>query len=139
MAPLATRNDQPIQNMGGEKENEIEEKEILYVDEPKGDKPIDLGSNNKKKDGKKKRRIKKIIDYDSDASSSPREDEDSSSKKKMVNENYSFDYYCMPYNSNAHLLSIPLGNPLTFMEKIILSGVIKCVVIYSLFILVSGK
>jgi DNA integrity scanning protein DisA with diadenylate cyclase activity len=32
-----------------------------------------------------------------------------------------------------------LGNPLTLMEKIILSGVIKCVVIYSLSILASGK
>jgi hypothetical protein len=27
------------------------EKETLYVDEPKGDKPTDSGSNNKKKDG----------------------------------------------------------------------------------------
>jgi hypothetical protein len=31
------------------------EKETLYVDEPKGDKPTDSGSNNKRKDGKKKR------------------------------------------------------------------------------------
>jgi hypothetical protein len=37
------------------------EKETLYVDEPKGYKPTDSGSNNKKKDGKKKRCIKKII------------------------------------------------------------------------------
>ena len=92
------------------------EKEPLYVDEPKGDKPTDSGSNNKRKDGKKKMRIKKIIYYDSDASSSARDDddEDSLSKKKMVNQNYSFDYSCMPYNSNAHLLSIPLGKPLHF-------------------------
>jgi hypothetical protein len=86
----------------------------LYVDEPKGDKPTDSGSNNKKKGGKKKRRIKKIIFYDSDgSSSSPRDDdnEDSLSKKKMVNQNYSFDYSRMPYKSNAHLLSIPLGKP----------------------------
>jgi hypothetical protein len=88
------------------------EKETLYVDEPKGDKPTDSGSNNKKKDGKKKRRIKKIIYYDIDAfSSSPRDDDDSSPKKKTVNQNYSFDYSRMPYNSNAHLLSIPLGKP----------------------------
>jgi hypothetical protein len=90
------------------------EKETLYVDEPKGDKPIDLGSSHKKRDGKKKRRIKKIIYYDNDASSSaPRDDddEDSSSKKKMVNQNYSFDYSRIPYNSNAHLLSIPVGKP----------------------------
>jgi hypothetical protein len=39
------------------------------------------------------------------------DDDDSSSKKKTVNQNYSFDYSRMPYNSNAHLLSIPLGKP----------------------------
>jgi hypothetical protein len=89
------------------------EKEILYVDEPKGDKLTDLGSSHKKRDGKKKRRIKKIIYYNSDASSSPRDDndEDSSSKKKTVNQNYSCDYSHIPYNSNAHLLFIPLGKP----------------------------
>jgi hypothetical protein len=69
--------------------------------------------NHKKRDGKKKRRIKKIIYYDSDASSSsPRDDDDDdSSKKKPVNQNYSFDYSRIPFNSNAHLLSIPLGKP----------------------------
>jgi hypothetical protein len=81
------------------------EKETLYVDEPKGDKPTDSGSNNKKKDGKKKRCIKNIIYYNSD------DGKDSSSKKKMVNQNYSFDYSRMSYNSIAHLLSIPLGKP----------------------------
>jgi hypothetical protein len=89
------------------------EKETLYIDEPKGDKPTDSGSSHKK-DGKKKKRIKKIIYHDSDASSSsPRDDndEDSSSIKKTVNQNYSFDYSRIPYNLNAHLLSIPLGKP----------------------------
>jgi hypothetical protein len=93
------------------------EKETLYVDEPKGDKPTDSGSNNKGNDGKKKRRIKTIIYYDSDASSSSSrddDDEDSSSKKKTVNQNYSFDYSRIPYNSNVHLLSIPLGKPPRF-------------------------
>jgi hypothetical protein len=46
------------------------EKEILNIDKPKGDKIIDLGSNKKRKDRKKKRRIKDIIYYDSDTSSS---------------------------------------------------------------------
>jgi hypothetical protein len=80
------------------------EKETQYVDEPKGDKPTDSGLSHKKKDGKKKRRIKKIIYYDSDASSSsPRDnDDDSSTKKKKINQNYSFDYSRMLYNSNAH-------------------------------------
>jgi hypothetical protein len=94
--------------------NDKDQEETLYVDEPKGDKPTDSGSNNKRTDGNKKRRIKKIIYYDNDASSSsPRDDdaEDSSSKKKTINQNYSFDYSRIPYNSNAHLLSILLGKP----------------------------
>jgi hypothetical protein len=116
------------------------EKENLYVDEPKGDKPTDSGLSHKKKDGKKKRRIKKIIYYDSDASSSsPRDNDDSSTKKKPVNQNYSLDYYCMPYNSNAHLLSIPLGKPPTLMEMITLFRAIKCVAIYFISILAFGK
>jgi hypothetical protein len=89
------------------------EKESL-LNEPREDKPTNLGSSHKKRDMKKKRCIKKIIYYDSDASSSsPRDDDDkdSSSKKKTVNQNYSFDYSHIPYNSNAHLLPIPLGKP----------------------------
>jgi hypothetical protein len=92
----------------------VNDKEESLFKEPRDDKPTDSGSSHKKRDGKKKRRIKKIIYYDSDASSSsPRDDDDddSSSKKKTVNQNYSFDYSRIPYNSNAHLLSIPLGKP----------------------------
>jgi hypothetical protein len=85
------------------------EKESIF-NEPRDDKPTDSGSGHKKKDGKKKRRIKKIFYYDSDeSSSSPRDDDDE--KKKPVNSNYSFDYSRIPFNSNAHLLSIPLGKP----------------------------
>jgi hypothetical protein len=89
------------------------EKETLNIDEPKGDKPTDSCSNSKRKD-RKKRRIKKIIYYDSDtSSSSPKDDDDDDSftKKKMMNQNYSFEYSQIPYNYNAHLLSIPLGKP----------------------------
>jgi hypothetical protein len=69
-----------------------------------------FGSSHKKKYGKKKRRIKKIVYYDSDeSSSSPRDDDDE--KKKPVNSKFSFDYSRIPLNSNAHLLSIPLGKP----------------------------
>jgi hypothetical protein len=90
-----------------------EEKEISSSKTPKGGETV--GSRSRKKDGKKKR-IKRIIYYDSDASSySPREDADSSSiKKKMVKQNYSkssFNYSRVPYNLNAHLLSIPLCKP----------------------------
>jgi hypothetical protein len=82
-----------------------------FLNEPRDDKPIDSGSIHKKKDGKKKRRIKKIIYYDSDESSSSPRDNDDDEKKKPVNSNFLFDYSCIPYNSNAHLLSIPLGKP----------------------------
>jgi hypothetical protein len=91
----------------------INDKEESLFNEPRDDKPADSGSSHKKRARKKKRRIKKIIYYDSDtSSSSPRnDDDDSSSKKKTVNQNYSFDYSRIPYNSNAHLLSIPFGKP----------------------------
>jgi hypothetical protein len=83
-----------------------------FLNEPRDDKLTNPGSSHKKKDGKKKRRIKKIIYYDSDesSSSSPRDD-DYDEKKKPVNSNFSFDYSRIPYNSNAHLLSITLGKP----------------------------
>jgi hypothetical protein len=87
------------------------EKESIF-NEPRDDKPTDSGSSQKKKDGKKKRRIKKIIYYDSDtSSSSPHDKDNDSSKRKTINQNYSFDYSRIPFNSNAHLLSIPLGKP----------------------------
>jgi hypothetical protein len=94
----------------------INDKKESLLNEPREDKPTDSDSIHKKRDRKKKRRIKKIIYYDSDASSSsPRDDDNnSSSKKKTVNQNYSFDYSRFPYNSNAHLLSIPLGKPQHF-------------------------
>jgi hypothetical protein len=86
------------------------EKESIF-NEPRDDKATDSGSSHKKKDGKKKRRIKKIVYYDSDESSSSQRDDDYDEKKKPVNSNFSFDYSRILFNSNAHLLSIPLGKP----------------------------
>jgi hypothetical protein len=85
------------------------EKESIF-NEPRDDKPTDSGSSHKKKDGKK-RRIKKIVYYNSDESSSSPRDDDYDEKKKPDNSNFLFDYSRIPYNSNAHLLSIPLGKP----------------------------
>jgi hypothetical protein len=114
------------------------EKESIF-NEPRDDKPTDSGSSQKKRDEKKKRRIKKIIYYDSDASSSsPHDDDDDSSKKKTVNQNYSFDYSRIPFNSNAHLLSIPLGKP-PYFDGEDYSFWSHKVVIYFLSILVSGR
>jgi hypothetical protein len=89
----------------------VNDKEESIFNEPRDDKPTDSGSSHKKKDGKKKRRIKKIVYYDSDESSSSPRDDDYDEKKKPVNSNFSFNYSHIPYNSNAHLLSIPLGKP----------------------------
>jgi hypothetical protein len=88
------------------------EKESIF-NEPRDDKPTDSSSSHKK-DGKKKRHIKKIVYYDSDESSSSPRDDDYDEKKKPVNSNFSFDYSRILYNSNAHLLSIPLGKPPQF-------------------------
>jgi hypothetical protein len=89
------------------------EKETLN-NEPKGEKSVDSGFG--KKVGKKKKCIKKIVYYDNDtSSSSPKDDDDSfSSKQKTIKQNYSktsFNYSCISYNANAHLLSIPLVKP----------------------------
>jgi hypothetical protein len=114
------------------------EKESL-LNEPRNDMPTDSGSSQKKREGKKKRRIKKIIYYDSDASSSSPHDDDDSSKKKLVNQNYSFDYSRIPFNSNVIYYQFHLKNLHTLMEKTTLFGVIKCVVTYFLSILIFGK
>jgi hypothetical protein len=91
------------------------EKESIF-NKPRDDKVNDSGSSQNKKDRKKKRHIRKVVYYDSDESSSSQKDDEYEEKKKTVNSNFSFDYSCIPHNSNAHLLSIPLGKPPHFGE-----------------------
>ena len=88
----------------------VNDNEESIFNEPRDDKVNDSGLSQKKKDGKK-RRIRKVVYYDSDESSSSQKDDEYEEKKKTVNTNFSFDYSCIPHNSNAHLLSIPLGKP----------------------------
>jgi hypothetical protein len=116
------------------------EKESIY-NKPRDDKVNDSSSSQKKKDGKKKWRIRKVVYYDSDESSSSQKDDDDDDyeKKKTVNSNFSFVYSRIPQNSNAHLLSIPLGKPLTLMERTTNFGVTKCVATCSLSIQVYGR
>jgi hypothetical protein len=96
----------------------VNDKEMeSFLNEPRDDKPTDSGSSQKKKDGKKKRCIKKIVYYDSDESSSSPRDDDYDEKRKPVNSNFSFDHSRIPYNFNAHLLSIPLSKPPHFDVK----------------------
>jgi hypothetical protein len=91
------------------------EKEKILIDgELKDDAPVDSGSN---KEGKRSKRIKKIIYYDNNSSSSLHKD---SSKKRRLNKDYSkmsLNYFRIPYNSNAHLHSIPLGKPPHFVVE----------------------
>jgi hypothetical protein len=117
----------------------VNDKEESFLNEPRDDKPTDSGLSHKKKDGKKKRRIKKIVYYDSNESSSSPRDDDYDEKKKPVNSNFSFDYSRIPYNSNAICFLFLLVNIHTFMERTTLFGVTKCVVTFSLFILVFGR
>jgi hypothetical protein len=114
------------------------EKESLF-NEPRDDKPTDSGSSHKKSDRKKKRRIKKIIYYDNDASSSSPHDDDDSSKKKTINQNYHLIIHVFHLIQMLIYYQFHLGNLHTLMEKTTLSRVIKCIVIYFLSILVSGR
>jgi hypothetical protein len=117
------------------------EKETLYVDEPKGDKPIDSGSKRRRKMGRRRgtsRRSSTKTVTPPSLHQGMTMTKTLRRKRKGLTKTILL-ITCMPYNSNAHLLSIPLGKPLTLMEMIILSRVIKCVVIYSLFIPVFGR
>jgi hypothetical protein len=120
----------------------IDEKEETVNNEPKGEKPIDSDSNNKKKDRKNKKHIKKIIHYDNDASSSsPKKDDgdDSSSKKRRLTKT---NLLIIPKFHTTPMLIyclVLLASPLTLMGMIIRFGIIKCVVIYFLFIRAFGK
>jgi hypothetical protein len=87
---------------------------------------------------KKKRRIKKIIYYDSDESSSSPRDDDDEKKNRLTQ---IFHLIILAFHSTLMLicyLSL-LGNLHTLMEKTTLFGVTKCVVTFSLSILVFGR
>jgi hypothetical protein len=119
-----------------------QEKEIPSNKTNKGE-TVNSRSSKKKKDRNKKKRIKVIVYYNRDtSSSSPREDNDSSFTKKR----WSNKTIPRPLLIILVFLTIPiliyclflLANPLTLMGKIIHGGVIKCGIIYFLFILAFG-
>jgi hypothetical protein len=112
-----------------------------FLNEPRDDKPTDLGSSHKKRDGKKKRRIKKIIYYDSDASSSSPTTTTMTPRQRRNRLIKTIHLIILVFHSILMLIcyQFHLGNLHTLMEKTTLSGVIKCVVIYFLSILVFGR
>jgi hypothetical protein len=109
-----------------------------FLNKPRDDKPTDLGSSHKKRDGKKKRRIKKIVYYDSDKSSSSPRDDDDEKKKRLIQIIHLIIlvFLLIPMLICFQFLLVNLH---TLMERTTLFGVTKCVVIYSLSILVFGR
>jgi hypothetical protein len=114
------------------------EKESIF-NEPRDDKPTDSGSSHKKKDGKKKRRIKKIVYYDSDESSFLHQETTATRKRNRLIQIIHLIILVFLLISILICFQFLLVNLHTLMERTTLFGVTKCVVIYSLFILVFGR
>jgi hypothetical protein len=106
----------------------------------KDDAPVDSGSN--KKDERNKKRIKKIIYHDSDASSSYQRTMTIPFLRKRRSNKTILEHllitlaFCI-IQMCIYFLYL-LASLLTLMGRPIHGGVIKCVVIYFLFILVFG-
>jgi NADH:ubiquinone oxidoreductase subunit 3 (subunit A) len=110
-----------------------------FLNELRDDKPTDSGSSHKKKDGKKKRRIKKIVYYDSDESSSSPRDDDYDEKKNRLTQTFYLIILVFRIIPMPICFLFLLVNLHTLMERTTLFGVTKCVVTFSLFILVFGR
>jgi hypothetical protein len=119
-----------------DKENES------FVNDPKEDKPTDLGSSHKRKGGRKKktRRIKEIVYYDSDESSSSQKDDDNDYEKRRQLIQTSL-LIILVFLKAPMLIYSPFNmvNLLILMERTTDFGVTKCVVTCSLSILVYGR
>jgi hypothetical protein len=112
------------------------EKESIF-NEPRDNKLTDSGSSHKKKDVKKKMRIKKIVYYDSDeSSSSPRDDDYDEKKITQIFHLIILVFLIIPMPICFLFLLVNLH---TLMERTTLFGVTKCVVTFSLSILVFGR
>jgi hypothetical protein len=113
------------------------EKESIF-NEPRYDKPTNSGSSHKKKDGKKKRRIKKIVYYDTTNLLLHQETTTTRKRNRLIQ---IFHLIILVFLSIPMLICFQflLVNLHTLMERTTLFGVTKCVVIYSLSILIFGK
>jgi hypothetical protein len=110
-----------------------------FLNEPKDDKPTDSGSSHKKKDGKKKRHIKKIVYYDSDKSSSSQEMMTTTRIRNQLTQTFHLIILVFRIIPMPICFLFLLVNLHTLMERTTLFGVTKCVVTFSLFILVFGR
>jgi hypothetical protein len=109
-----------------------------FLNEPRDDKPTDSGSSHKKRDGKKKRRINKIVYYTS--MNLPLHQETTTTRKRnrliQIIHLIILIFLLIPM---LICFQFSLVNLHTLMERTTLFGVTKCVVIYSLSILVFGR
>jgi hypothetical protein len=110
-----------------------------FLNEPRDDKPTDSGSSHKKKDGKKKRRIKKIVYYDSDESSSSQETTTTTRKRNQLTQIFHLIILVFRIIPMPICFLFLLVNLHTLTERTTLFGVTKCIVTFSLSILVSGR
>jgi hypothetical protein len=110
-----------------------------FLNEPRDDKPTDSGSSHKKKDGKKKRRIKKIVYYDSDESSSSQETTTTTRKRNQLTQIFHLIILVFRIIPMPICFLFLLVNLHTLMERTTLFGVTKCIVTFSLSILVFGR
>jgi hypothetical protein len=115
------------------------ENETLYVDEAKGDKPTDSGLSHKKRTGRRRGTLRRSSTTTATSSLHQGTTTTRPQKQKwLIKTILLIILVCPTIRMHIYCLFL-LENPFTLMEKIILSRVIKCVVIYSLYILVSGK
>jgi hypothetical protein len=118
------------------------EKETLYVDERKGDKPTNSGSNNKRM-GRRRGASRRS----STTTAMPPLLNQGTTKKKicprkrkqLIRIILSIILACHTIQMLIYCLFHLETDPPTLMEMITLFGAIKCVVIYSLSILAVGK
>jgi hypothetical protein len=112
------------------------EKESL-LNEPRDDKPTDLGSSHKKRDRKKKRCIKiatpPLLPQGMTTTTTP------CPRKRWLIKIILLIILAFPIIQMCICYQFPLENLHTLMERTIRFGVIKCVVIYFVSILAYGK
>jgi hypothetical protein len=117
------------------------EKETLYVDERKGDKPTDSSSSHKKREGKKKSALRRSS---TTATTTPLLHQGMTTmthlrKGKQLIKTILLIVLASRIIRMLIYYLFHSVNPLSLMEKTIPFGVIKCIAIYFLSILVFGK
>jgi hypothetical protein len=110
-----------------------------FLNEPRDDKPTDSGSSHKKKDGKRRGTSRRLSTTTATSLLLPQEMMTTMRKRNRLTQTFLliilvFRIILVPICSLFLLVNLH-----TLMERTTLFGVTKCVVIFSLFILVFGR